>query len=95
MIPAILILVIVIASFAPPPIRGIVIILVGGLGIWYTTNTYKPFTAHKPLPPTPSEETGEELISKHGVGKSLDQTSPLRKVIVDAVHADKKANIKK
>lgn len=95
MVPTLLILVIVIASFAPPPIRGIVIILVGGLGIWYTTHTYKPYTEHKPLPPTPSEESGEELISKHGVVKSLDQTSPLRKVVVDIVHADKKANFKK
>lgn len=39
-----------IASFAPPPLRGIIIILVAGLGIWYSTTAYTPFTK-VPKPP--------------------------------------------
>jgi len=95
MIPTLLILVIVIASLAPPPIRGIVIILVGGLGIWYTTHTYSPFSKQPELPPSPSEEKGEDLIAKHGIAKSLDSTDPLRKVVVETVHGNKKPNFKK
>lgn len=95
MIPAILILVIVIASFAPPPLRGIVIILTGGLGIWYTTKTYTPYTNHPPMPDTPAEEKGDDLIQRYGLEKSIDHSDPLRKVIVEAVHSDNKPKIKK
>lgn len=95
MIIAIILLVIVIASFAPPPIRGIVIILVSGFGVWYTGRTYKPYTELPPLPSTPAEEEGEDLIAKHGVAQTLDQTDPLRKVVVDVVHGNKQPNFKK
>lgn len=95
MIPALLILVIIIASFAPPPLRGIVIILLGGVGLWYTMRTYKPYTDLPSLPPTPAEEKGEDLIAAHGVDKSLNQTDPLRKIVVDTVHANKNSKTKK
>lgn len=95
MIPAILILVIVIASFAPPPIRGIVIILTAGAGVWYSYHTYSPFTKQPELRPSPSEEEGDELVAKHGIAKSLDNTDPLRKVVVETVHGNKKPNFKK
>lgn len=95
MIPALLILVIAIASFAPPPIRGIVIILVGGLGLWYTMNTYKPYKDVPQLPPTPPEEAADDLIIRYGLAKSIDQTDPLRKTLVDAVDSTKNPNFKK
>ncbi|MNH28112.1 hypothetical protein D3C87_1373970 [compost metagenome] len=95
MIPALLILVIAIAAFAPPPIRGIVIILVAGVGLWYTMNTYNPYKKVPPLPPTPPEEAGEDLIARYGLIKSIDQTDPLRKSLVDAVDPTKNPNFKK
>lgn len=95
MIPALLILVIAIASFAPHPIRGIAIILVAGIGLWYTTNTYKPYKAVPPLPSTPPEEEADDLIARYGLNKSIDQTDPLRKSLVDAVDPTKNPNFKK
>lgn len=95
MIPAILILVIVIASFAPPPIRGIVIILTGAMGVWYSYHTYSPFSKQQELRPSPSEEKGEDLIAKHGIAKSLDNTDPMRKVVVEAIHGNNKPKFKK
>lgn len=95
MIPALLILVMTIAAFAPPPIRGIVIILVAGVGLWYTLSTYKPFASVPNLPSTPDEEAADDLVKQYGLGKSLDQTDPLRKVVVDSVHANKNSKTKK
>lgn len=95
MIPLLLILVIAIASFAPPPIRGIVIILVAGLGLWYTMRTYKPYKEVPPLPSTPPEEKADDLIIRYGLDKSIDRTDPLRKTLVDAVDSNKNPNFKK
>ena len=95
MIPALLILVIAIASFAPPPIRGIVIILTAGVGLWYTMRTYKPYKVVPPLRSTPPEEAADQLIQRHGLAKSIDQTDPLRKSLVDAVDKTKNPNFKK
>lgn len=95
MIPALLILVIAIASFAPPPIRGIVIILVAGVGLWYTMNTYTPYKKVPVLPPTPPEEEADDLVQRYGLIKSIDRTDPLRKSLVDAVDKTKNPNFKK
>lgn len=95
MIFASLFLVIVIASFTPHPIRGIVIMFVSLGGAAYTMYRFKPRTELPELPSTPSEEAGEDLIAKHGVDKSLNHTDPLRKMVVDTVHANKNPNIKK
>lgn len=95
MIPALLILVIAIASFAPHPIRGIVIILTAGLGLWYTMNTYKPYKAVPPMPSTPPEEKADDLLIRYGLDQSIDQTDPLRKTLVNAVDQSKNPNFKK
>lgn len=95
MIPALLILVIAIAAFAPPPLRGIVIILVAGVGLWYTMNTYKPWKEVPPLSSTPPEEAADDLVARYGLIKSIDQTDPLRKSLVDAVDKTKNPNFKK
>lgn len=95
MIPMLLILVMAIASFAPPPIRGIVMILLGGLGMWYTMHTYTPNAKVPELPDTPETEEADDLIAKHAVAKSMDHTDALRKSLVDAVDQDKNPNFKK
>ena len=95
MIFALLFLVIIIASLTPHPIRGTVIMFVSLAGAAYTMYRFKPRTELPSLPSTPAEEAGEDLIAKHGVDKSLNHTDPLRKVVVDTVHANKNSNIKK
>lgn len=90
MIPLMFVLLIVISAFLPPSFRGIAIALFSAAGLMYCWTFYRPRTELAELPPTPAEEAGEELLEQHWVEKSLDQTDPLRKVVVETVHADKK-----
>ena len=90
MIPLMFVLLIVICTFLPPSLRGIAIALISCGGLMYCWAFYRPRTELPELPPTPAEEAGEDLLQQHWVEKSLDQTDPLRKVVVEAVHAEKK-----
>ncbi|MNB85828.1 hypothetical protein D3C75_327490 [compost metagenome] len=69
LINGILLLVIVIAAFAPPPLRGIIICLCSGLALWVTFANYSPWEDTPDIPPQEHPPTFEanDLIERYGV----------------------------
>lgn len=69
MVSLLLICVIAIATFAPPPLRGIVILGCSIAAIWYAVVHNSPRQETPELPPEtdPDVASAEALIEKHGV----------------------------
>lgn len=78
MVSLLFLLVIAIASFGPPPLRGIVILLCSVGAIWYSVVHYSPRADTPTLPEEadPNVASAEALIEKHGV----EQASKNRKI---------------
>lgn len=77
-VPTLLLLVIVIASFAPPLLRGITILICSGLAIWWSIAHYTPWES---TPEIADEENppvveADELITRH----SVEQTPKNQKI---------------
>lgn len=69
MVNLLLVLIIAIATFAPHPLRGIVILGCCVAAIWYTVVHYSPRQDTPELPPEtdPDVASAEALIEKHAV----------------------------